>query len=92
MTLDPRSIVVFILVDVVAFSISIVFFISKPEVMDETFSHSLLLMNVVHQYKVFIFLIFGIFCRIFLFPCAVSGFFLLTAQGKLLTAHAIGTS
>ena len=48
-------------------------------------------MNVVHHYKVFIFLIFGIFYRIFLFPCAVSGFFLLTAQGKLLTTHAIGT-
>ena len=48
-------------------------------------------MNVVHHYKVFIFLIFGIFCKIFLFSCAVSGFFLLTAQGKLLTAHAIGT-
>ena len=48
-------------------------------------------MNVVHHYKVFIFLILEIFCKIFLFPCVVSGFFLLTAQGKLLTAHAIGT-
>ena len=37
MTLDPRSIVVFILVDAFAFSISIVFFISKPEVVDEFF-------------------------------------------------------
>ena len=37
------------------------------------------------------FYFFGIFCKIFLFPCAISGIFLLTAEGKLLTAHAIGT-
>ena len=37
MTLDHRSVVVFILVDAFAFSISIVFFIFKPEVVDEFF-------------------------------------------------------
>ena len=93
--MHPRSSVFFILdteifVEAFTFSISIILLISKPEVMHEI-SHLLILMNDVHLYEIFIFSIFEIFCRIFLFPCVVSGFFLLMAQGKLLTAHAIGT-
>ena len=58
--MHPRSSVVFILdtkifVETVTFSISIVLLISKPEVMDEICSHSLILMNDVHSYEIFIF-------------------------------------
>ena len=70
--MHPRSSVVFILdteifIEGFTFSISIVPLISKPEVMDEICSHSLILTNDIHSYEIFIFSIFGIFCRIFFF-------------------------
>ena len=62
----PRSSVVFslnteIFVEAFTFSISIILLISEPEVMDEIWSHSLILMNDIHSYEVFIFPSFGIF-------------------------------
>ena len=63
--MHPRSSVVFFLdteifVEAFTFSISIVFLIFESEVMDEIWSHSLILMNDVHSYEVFIFSSFGI--------------------------------
>ena len=70
--MHSRSNVVFIIdieifVEAFTFSISIVLLISEPEVMDEICSHSLILTNDIHSYEIFIFSIFGIFYRIFLF-------------------------
>ena len=58
--MHPRSSVVFslytkIFVEAFIFSISIVLLISEPEVMDEIWSHSLILINDIHSYEVFIF-------------------------------------
>ena len=72
--MHPRSSVVFsldteIFVEAFTFSISIILLISEPKVMDEIWSHPLILVNDIHSYEVFIFSIFGIFKNILFSMC-----------------------
>ena len=89
MSMHPKSSVVFsvdteIFVEAFTFSISIVLLMSEPKVMDEIWPHSLILMNDVHSYEVFVFLVLE-FLKNILFSMCCKRIFL--AYGSRQAAH-----